>query len=100
MIQMKSDIGRPITLVLTLIIFREVLPPQSCRLLNVPFSLYRNRIRADGRGSITGRGNDFCLLQSVETGSGVHQTSYAMSTECSFPGGKAVAALCSPLTSM
>jgi hypothetical protein len=44
-----------------------------------------------GRSSSTGRVKN-SLPQIVQTGSGVHPTSYPMGTEESFPGGKAARA--------
>jgi hypothetical protein len=36
------------------------------------------------------KGQELSLLHSVQTGSGVHSTSYSVGTGGSFPGGKAV----------
>jgi hypothetical protein len=38
------------------------------------------------------KGQEFSLLHVVQTGSGVHPTSYPMGTGGSFPGGKAAGA--------
>jgi hypothetical protein len=38
------------------------------------------------------KGQEFCLLYVVQTGSGVHRTSYPMGTGGSFPGSKAAGA--------
>jgi hypothetical protein len=40
-------------------------------------------------GSRPGRGWEFSLYHRVQTGSGVHPTSYPMGTRGSFPGDKA-----------
>jgi hypothetical protein len=40
----------------------------------------------DGRDSIPGRGERFCLIHRVQTGSGAHPASYPMGIEDSFPG--------------
>jgi hypothetical protein len=40
----------------------------------------------------SGGGQEFSLLQIVQTGSGVHPTSYSMGAGGSFPGGKAAGA--------
>jgi hypothetical protein len=45
------------------------------------------------------RGQKFSLLHVVQTGPGVHPTSYPMGTGCPFPGDKAAGAWSSPLTS-
>jgi hypothetical protein len=45
-------------------------------------------------------GQEFSILHSVQTGSGVHPTSYPMGTGGFFPGGKAVGAWNWPLTSI
>jgi hypothetical protein len=42
-----------------------------------------------GRSLSPGRGQEFSLLHVVQTGFGVHPTSYPMGTGGSFPGGKA-----------
>jgi hypothetical protein len=44
-------------------------------------------------------GQEFSLLQIVQTGSEVHPTAYPMGTGGSFPGGKAAGAWSWPLTS-
>jgi hypothetical protein len=44
-------------------------------------------------------GQEFTLLHVVQTGSGVHPTSYPMGTGGPFPGGKAAGAWSWPLTS-
>jgi hypothetical protein len=44
-------------------------------------------------------GQEFSLLQVVQTGSGIHPTSYTMGTGGSFPGGKEAGASSWPLTS-
>jgi hypothetical protein len=46
----------------------------------------------DSQGSIPGRGENFCLLHSMQAGSGSHLASYPMCIGGSFPGGKAAAA--------
>jgi hypothetical protein len=46
----------------------------------------------DSQGSIPGKGRDFSLLHSVQTGSGAQPASYAMGTGGSLFGGKAAAA--------
>jgi hypothetical protein len=68
-------------------------------------SIYISLSRASAVGIATGYGLDnrrlefesrygqeFSLLQVVQTGSGIHQTSYKMGTGGSFPGGKAAGA--------
>jgi hypothetical protein len=44
-------------------------------------------------------GTECCILHDVQTGSGVHPTSYPTDTEGSFPGSKAAGAVSWPLTS-
>jgi hypothetical protein len=46
----------------------------------------------DGPGSIPGSRRLFCLLRSVQTGSGAHTASYPVSTGLCLPGGNAAEA--------
>jgi hypothetical protein len=46
----------------------------------------------NGRDSIPGKSRGFLLLHSVQTGSGVHSTSYPMGKGGSFPEDKAAGA--------
>jgi hypothetical protein len=50
-------------------------------------------------GWTTQKGQEFSLLHVVQTGSGVHPTSYPIGTGGFFPGGKAAWAWSWPLTS-
>jgi hypothetical protein len=52
-----------------------------------------------GRSSSPGGGQEFSLLQIVQTGSEIHPTSYPMDTGGSFPRGKTAGAWSWPLTS-
>jgi hypothetical protein len=63
-------------------------------------SVWRIDCRLDDQGSIPGKGNDgiFSLCHRVQTGSGVHPTSYPMGTGGSFIWSKATVAWIWPLT--
>jgi hypothetical protein len=54
---------------------------------------------ADGRISSPGGGQEFSLLHIVQTGSGVHRTSYPIGTGGFFLGSKSAEAWSKPLTS-
>jgi hypothetical protein len=41
----------------------------------------------DDQGSVPGRARNFCVLHSVQTGSGAHPVSYTLGTRGSFAGG-------------
>jgi hypothetical protein len=54
----------------------------------------------DDRDSITGRSRDFSLRHRIQTGSGIHPTSFPLGRVLSFLGGKVTGAWSWPLTSI
>jgi hypothetical protein len=52
----------------------------------------------DGQVRFPARETDFCVLRSVQTGSGTHLTSYPMGTKGFSPGGKVAGVWIWPLT--
>jgi hypothetical protein len=50
------------------------------------------KARAGSPGFHSPQVQDFSLLDTVQTGSGLHPTSYLMGTECCFPAGKSAGA--------
>jgi hypothetical protein len=71
-----------------------------CYCTNSPMSWGSDGLRAGRPGFDSREGRDFCLLHSIQTGSGSHPVSYPMSTMDSFRGGKAAGTWSWELTSI